>query len=174
MRFPGQYFDQESGLYYNRFRYYEPQTGRYLSSDPLGQRTGPNVYEYAHNSPLKFFDSYGLFGSPDCSYYDDSCAANGGTYECRVAPGACNRFPHDAHPGGDSDPVGNRSDCVRQCLQEKHQDRKPNPEACDPNNQIPLIPNVDDHINCVLGCLSDPENPYNPGGPPLPSQSRAR
>ena len=45
-RFPGQYFDKEAGLHYNYFRYYEPETGRYLSPDPIGLAGGMN--EHAH------------------------------------------------------------------------------------------------------------------------------
>lgn len=37
MRFAGQYYDQETGLYYNVFRYYDPNTGRYITQDPIGQ-----------------------------------------------------------------------------------------------------------------------------------------
>ena len=44
IRFPGQYYDAETGLHYNRFRYYDPSIGRYISADPIGQAGGVNVY----------------------------------------------------------------------------------------------------------------------------------
>jgi len=59
-RFPGQYFDKETNLHYNYFRYYEPETGRYISPDPIGLMGGVNVYGYASASPLMRFDQYGL------------------------------------------------------------------------------------------------------------------
>ncbi|WP_370948133.1 RHS repeat-associated core domain-containing protein [Amycolatopsis sp. cg5] len=59
LRFPGQYHDDETGLNYNFFRYYDPETGRYQSSDPLGLRAGPNPYAYAGN-PLRTIDPLGL------------------------------------------------------------------------------------------------------------------
>lgn len=61
-RFPGQYEDAESGLHYNRFRYYDPADGRYISADPIGQ-TGSfdeNVYRYVQNAPLEQIDPHGL------------------------------------------------------------------------------------------------------------------
>ncbi|MEI8592575.1 RHS domain-containing protein, partial [Xenorhabdus bovienii] len=64
LRFMGQYEDEESGLYYNRFRYYHPQTGQYLSPDPIGLAGGFNPYSYVHN-PTNFIDPYGLAGK-DC------------------------------------------------------------------------------------------------------------
>lgn len=63
LRFPGQYFDEESGLHYNRYRYYDPKTGRYVSDDPLGLLGGINGYQYAPN-PTGFIDPCGLTGNP--------------------------------------------------------------------------------------------------------------
>ena len=59
-RFPGQYEDPETGLHYNRYRYYSPEIGRYLSPDPLGQFDSANLYPYALNDPLNETDSQGL------------------------------------------------------------------------------------------------------------------
>jgi len=60
LRLPGQYEDEETGLYYNDRRYYDPQRGQYLSSDPLGLRAGINTYAYVENNPLKYIDPTGL------------------------------------------------------------------------------------------------------------------
>nr|WP_306335047.1 DUF6531 domain-containing protein [Streptomyces sp. KL118A] len=59
LRFPGQYFDPEAGLHYNYFRYYDPETARYLTSDPLGLAPGPNPEIYVHN-PHIWSDPLGL------------------------------------------------------------------------------------------------------------------
>jgi RHS repeat-associated protein len=61
LRFPGQYFDAETGLHYNFHRYYDPAAGRYQSSDPVGLTAGPNNYSYVQN-PLNTFDLLGLGG----------------------------------------------------------------------------------------------------------------
>ncbi|HBD5449873.1 TPA: AHH domain-containing protein [Escherichia coli] len=61
--YAGQWQDTESGLCYNRFRYYEPETGMYLVSDPLGLQGGEQTYRYVPN-PLGWIDQYGLAGCP--------------------------------------------------------------------------------------------------------------
>ncbi|MCA7996147.1 type VI secretion system tip protein VgrG [Burkholderia cepacia] len=61
IRFPGQYYDAESGLHYNRFRYYDPASGRYVSQDPIGFLGGYNKYAYALNVPNQAYDPKGLF-----------------------------------------------------------------------------------------------------------------
>ena len=62
-RFVGQYYDEESELHYNRFRYYSPETGQYISHDPIGLLGGFNPYGYVFN-PSGWVDPLGLAGCP--------------------------------------------------------------------------------------------------------------
>jgi len=60
LRYLGQYFDAETNLHYNYYRDYEPQTGRYIQSDPIGFDGGINSYSYVGGSPLRYIDPLGL------------------------------------------------------------------------------------------------------------------
>ena len=60
LRYPGQYFDAESGQHYNYFRDYEPGTGRYVQSDPIGLGGGVSTYAYAGGRPVQAIDPLGL------------------------------------------------------------------------------------------------------------------
>lgn len=62
VRFQGQYLDEETGLHYNRYRYYDPIIGRFISKDPIGLKGGINVLAYAPN-PAEFIDPLGLQGN---------------------------------------------------------------------------------------------------------------
>ncbi|MCI2284316.1 RHS domain-containing protein [Colwellia sp. MSW7] len=59
LRFQGQYFDEESKLHYNRFRYYDPKQQRFINQDPIGLVGGINHYQYAPN-PVNWIDPFGL------------------------------------------------------------------------------------------------------------------
>jgi RHS repeat-associated protein len=59
IRLPGQYHDRETGLYYNRHRYYDPKIGAYINQDPIGLRGGINIYQYVGN-PSSYIDPMGL------------------------------------------------------------------------------------------------------------------
>ncbi|MHC8376143.1 RHS repeat-associated core domain-containing protein [Pseudomonas sp. MDT1-16] len=80
LRFQGQYFDAESGLHYNRHRYYDPQVGRYLTPDPIKLAGGLNQYQYTPN-PTGWIDPLGLSGNcpppnkPGCQAPDEVAGA---------------------------------------------------------------------------------------------------
>ena len=82
---PYQYTGRENdgtGLYYNWNRYYDPSTGRYVSSDPIGLRGGLNTYQYAYANPLRFIDPRGLYGLGLIGGGSvDAGAGSGGAYQ---------------------------------------------------------------------------------------------
>ena len=104
LRFPGQYYDAETGLHYNYFRDYDPRIGRYVESDPIGLRGGSNTYTYARADPIDDSDPLGLLGSrgntvPACGTgwnrsivpepfgFHDCCVTHDGCYDdCERRP----------------------------------------------------------------------------------------
>ncbi|WP_380180405.1 RHS repeat-associated core domain-containing protein [Kalamiella sp. sgz302252] len=69
LRYQGQYYDRETGLYYNRHRYYNPECGSFISQDPIGLAGGINLYAYAPNA-LGHIDPLGL--KKGCSIFADN------------------------------------------------------------------------------------------------------
>jgi RHS repeat-associated protein len=78
LRFPGQYADAETGLHFNWNRYYEPDSGRYAQTDPIGFVGGVNYYSYSTSNPINLMDILGLFTNKAglenllgrCEFYD--------------------------------------------------------------------------------------------------------
>jgi RHS repeat-associated protein len=85
IRLQGQWFDAETGLHYNLFRYYDPDVGRFVSQDPIGLAGGVNTYRYALN-PLTWIDPWGL----DVIFIKGSDVSRARWHE--VIPGRPNRF----------------------------------------------------------------------------------
>ena len=74
LRFAGQYYDTETGYHYNWHRYYNPETGRYLTSDPIGLSGGLNTYSYSGQNPVMEIDPWGLlsYNPSNKNFYIDS------------------------------------------------------------------------------------------------------
>jgi len=68
---------------YNYFRYYDPETGRYITSDPIGLAGGINTYGYVGGNPLRYVDPYGLFGRDSISSRINALAAQGRVKELK-------------------------------------------------------------------------------------------
>ena len=173
LRFPGQYYDAETGLHYNRFRYYDPGVGRYISADPIGQfglqslggplrqTAGSNTFAYALSNPLQLIDPLGLYGTGSCDYYSGRCDASGGDYYCSIAPFFCDLFPDpgDPDPTRDDDFEG-WSRCTRKCLQDCDADQNADQNMCpaEPDSRTNDFTDpgaTECHIGCYGTCYGN-------------------
>lgn len=95
LRFAGQYYDTESGLHYNWNRYYDPSTGRYISSDPIGLAGGLNTFAYVNANPVMFVDPEGLTSmdvTGGMNYGSSSYGPREVAEWCRLNPFLCVRY----------------------------------------------------------------------------------
>ncbi|MGA1869448.1 MAG: RHS repeat-associated core domain-containing protein [bacterium] len=136
LRLPGQYCDEETGLYNNWNRYFEPAIGRYISIDPIGFWGGDNnLYRYVNNNPINFIDPFGLSKTIQCGpckIIIDTDPHKGKHAHWRCHDGSKGCIKPNGKPCEKSGPPPNR---VRKCL-DKEKFFKPS--ECEDINTVPI------------------------------------
>jgi RHS repeat-associated protein len=120
LRFPGQYYQAETGLMYNYFRTYDPQTGRFIESDPLGLFGGSySTYAYVSGNPVSLIDPLGLYPAievtlPNGTQYIPMTTvknpAQAAAYGLPVGTAAAIAVPPGVNPQGDASCWANAKD----------------------------------------------------------------
>jgi RHS repeat-associated protein len=134
LRFPGQYFDRETGLYYNYFRSYDPSVGRYTQSDPTGLPGGINSYAYVINNPIANMDPNGLQSASSffklqdgnqSSMSDNTCGVENDDCEQEIL--SCRRICELARFDGDMSSIwgGSYAQCMLGCVSWRCMDHLP-------------------------------------------------
>jgi RHS repeat-associated protein len=117
LRFPGQYFQIETGHHYNHHRHYDPVTGRYTQPDPLRFVDGPSVYAYVKSSPLMLTDRSGLVGQSKSYPHSPKPKTKSGAQVCDDDRDWChNHCWERARIYGGIDIFGPYRRCMRACL----------------------------------------------------------
>ena len=145
-------------LVYNFWRYYEPDLGRYITSDPIGLEGGINSFAYVESNPLKYSDHFGLaYPLPerfppdfsDCQYYTNQCEKTGCNYYCYLAPAACRYVEQIPTYWG---VTGDEVKCIRKCLIRRDAEETQDPKNldCDGCTLDEVIDRY--HIDCFTEC----------------------
>ncbi|MEO8630965.1 MAG: RHS repeat-associated core domain-containing protein, partial [Betaproteobacteria bacterium] len=164
-RFPGQYFDKETRLHYNYFRDYDPGTGRYVESDPVGLDGGLNAYAYVGGNPLRWSDRFGLQVVVPAN--PAAGAAGGGTWwgsrQKRRDPSG---FEDQLFPDASKKPGIKWPDWLRPWINSESMDEEESTSETPPERGLPppgIKPPTPDADKCTVGPASRPSE-RNKGG----------